>query len=65
MDKIMALKILLQNTFILRRSGAAKFANIVKIVITFIKTTFKDSKKQKNKRIRLVFKSKFYLYFLI
>ena len=38
---------MLQNTFILRRSGVAKFANIVKIVITFIKTTFKDSKKPK------------------
>ena len=38
---------MLQNTFILRRSGAAKFANIVKIVITFIKTTFKRLKKTK------------------
>ena len=59
MDKIMALKILLQNTFILRRSGAAKFANIVKIVITFIKTTFKDSKNKKTKELDLYLKPNF------
>ena len=36
----------LQNTFILRRSGSAIFAAIIKIVTMFIKTMFKDSRKE-------------------
>ena len=43
----MASKPLFQNTFILRRSRVAIFADIIKIVIMFIKTVFKDSKKLK------------------
>ena len=54
----------LQNTFILRRSGSAIFAAIIKIVTMFIKTMFKDSRKVK--RIRnYVSKCNLYLYFLI
>ena len=34
-----------QNILILRRPGVAIFADIIKIVTTFIKTIFKDSKK--------------------
>ena len=34
-------------TFILRKSGVANFADIIKIATTFIKTTFKDAKKVK------------------
>ena len=41
---------LIQNTVILRRSGAAIFADIIKILTTFIKDIFKDSRKVK--RIR-------------
>ena len=51
-------------TFILRRSGVVIFADIIKIVMTFIKTTFKDSRKVK--RIRnYVLKFNLYLFFLI
>ena len=39
-----------QNTFILRKPRVAILADIVKIVTTFIKTIFRDSKKVK--RIR-------------
>ena len=39
-----------QKTLILRRSGAAIFADIIKIVTMFIETIFKDSIKVK--RIR-------------
>ena len=35
---------LFQNTFILRRPTVAIFADIIKIVIVFIATIFKDSK---------------------
>ena len=46
------------------RAGVANFAGIIKIVIKFIKTTFKDSKKVE--RIRnCVPKCNLYLYFLI
>ena len=36
-----------QNIFVLRRSGVAIFADIIKTVAMFIKTTFKDSRKVK------------------
>ena len=39
-----------QNTFILRRPRVANFADIIKITIILIKTTFKDSKKVKKFR---------------
>ena len=38
---------LFQNTFTLRRSGAAKIGDIIKIAIMLIKTTSKDSIKIK------------------
>ena len=47
--------------FILRRSRVANFAEITKIGIMFIKTTFKDPNQVK--RIRNL-KSRLYLYFL-
>ena len=34
-----------ENIFILRRTRVANFSNIIKIATTFIKTTFRDSKK--------------------
>ena len=53
-----------QNILILRRPGVAIFADIIKIVTTFIKTITKDSRKVK--RIRnYVSKSNLYLYFLM
>ena len=52
-----------QNTLTLRKSGAAIFADIVKIVTIFIKTIIQDLKV---KRIRnYVSKSNLYLYFLM
>ena len=33
-----------QNAFILKRAGVANFADIIKIAIMLIKTTFKNSK---------------------
>ena len=47
--------------FILRRSRVANFAEIIKIRIMFIKTTFKDPNQVK--RIRNL-KSRLYFYFL-
>ena len=38
---------LFQNTFILRRSRLANFADIIKITTMLIKATPKDSKKRK------------------
>ena len=53
---------LFQKTFIFRRPSLANFADIIKIAIMFIKTTFKDSKK--GKRIRnYSLKCSLYLYF--
>ena len=40
-----------QNIFILRRSIAASFADIIKIAAIFIKTTYKDLKSSKNKKL--------------
>ena len=48
--KIVASKPLFQNTFILTRSRVVIFADIIKIVTSFIKTIFKDSKKVKKKK---------------
>ena len=42
---------LFQSTVILRRSGVAIFADIIKIVTFFIKTIFKDSRKLKELEI--------------
>ena len=53
-----------QNIFISRRPREANFADIFKIVATFIKTTFKDSKKVKRIRNYLL-KCNLYLYLLI
>ena len=53
-----------QNIFVLRRPGLAIFADIIKIVTMFIKTTLKDSIKVR--RIKFyVSKWNSYLYFLI
>ena len=43
--QVLFLQTLFQNTFILRRPTVAIFADIIKIVIVFITTIFKDSKK--------------------
>ena len=53
-----------QNTFILRRPGLAKFADIIKVATMLIKTTYQNSNKVK--RIRnYVLKRNLCLYFLI
>ena len=60
----MTSKHLFQKTFILRRSGVAIFADIIKIVSMFIKTIFKYSRIVK--RIRSYASNcSLYLYFLI
>ena len=53
-----------QNTLILRRSGVAIFADIIKIVTMFIKAIIEDSKKVK-RIINYVSKFSLYLYFLM
>ena len=53
-----------QNTLILRRPGVAIFADIIKIVIMFIKKIIQDSRKVKIV-INYVSKSSLYLYFLM
>ena len=53
-----------QNTLILRRSGVAIFADIIKIVTVFIKAIIENSKKVK-RIINYVSKSSLYLYFLM
>ena len=50
MDRKYDVIFLFQNTFILRKTRATSFADIIKIATTFIKTIFEDSKKVK--RIR-------------
>ena len=42
---------LFQNTFILRKTRVANFADIIKNLTIFTKTTFEDSKKFKRPRI--------------
>ena len=62
--QVLFLQTLFQNTFILKRPTVAIFADIIKIVIVFITTIFKDSKKVKIIR-NYVSKRSLYLYFLI
>ena len=62
--KIMTSYPLFQNDLILRRSGVVIFADIIKIVIMFIKTITKDSRK--TKRIgNYLSNSNLYVYFLM
>ena len=62
--EIMTSQPFLQNMFVLRRPDVAIFADIIKIMTIFIKTTLKDS--IKIRRIRnYVSKWNLYLYFLI
>ena len=53
-----------QNAFILRRTAVAIFADIIKILTTFIVKIYKDSRKVKINRNH-VLKYNLYLYFLI
>ena len=46
----MTLKLLLENTFVLRRVEVAIFADIIKILTMFIITVYKDSRKVKINR---------------
>ena len=62
--KIVASKPLFQNTFILTRSRVVIFADIIKIVTSFIKTIFKDSKKVKKKKKKLSTKIQFISVYL-
>ena len=57
-------KPLIQNNFILRRVGVAIFAEIIKILTTFIIKIYKDSKTVKINR-NYVSKYNLYMYFLI
>ena len=63
--QVLFLQNLFQNTFILRRPTVAIFADIIKIVIVFITTIFKDSKKKVKIIRNYVSKRSLYLYFLI
>ena len=53
-----------RNKFILIRPGLAIFADIIKIVVMFIKTIFKDSRKV-NRTRNYVRRCNLYLYFLL
>ena len=64
MNKNYGVKVLFQNSFILRRPSVAIFAEIIKIVTIFIKSIFKDSRKVKSMR-NYVSKCNLYQYFLI
>ena len=62
--EIMTSKLFFQNTYFLRRTRVANFADIIKIATKLIKTTFESSKKVS--RIRnYALKCNLYLYFLI
>ena len=64
MDKIYDVITFLKKIFILRRPEVAIFADIIKILTTFIKTILKDSRKLR--RIRsFVSEWNLYLDFLI
>ena len=63
-DRIMTLLLLFQIIFILGRPRVAIFANIIKIVIMFIKKIFIDLKKVKG-TTNDISKYNLYLYFLI
>ena len=52
------------SKYLLRKPGVDNFADIIKIVTTFIKKNFKDSKKNQ-KNINYVPKSNLYFHFLI
>ena len=58
---LMTLYLLFQYVSNLRRPRETKFIDIIKLTTKFIKTTFKNSKNQRN----FVLKRKLYLYFLI
>ena len=64
MDRNYDVIIFFQKIFILRRPEVAIFADIIKILTTFIITIYKDSKKVKINR-NYVSKYNLYLYFLI
>ena len=64
MDRNYGIITFFQNTLILRRSGVAIFADIIKIVTVFIKAIIENSKKVK-RIINYVSKSSLYLYFLM
>ena len=64
MDRNYDIRTFFQNTLILRRSGVAIFADIIKIVTMFIKAIIEDSKKVK-RIINYVSKFSLYLYFLM
>ena len=63
-DRIMTLLLLFQIIFTLGRPRVAIFANIIKIVIMFIKKIFIDLKKVK-RTTNDISKYNLYLYFLI
>ena len=46
----MTLELLCQNIFVLKRPRVANFADIIKLVATFIKANFQDSSKAKTNR---------------
>ena len=64
MDKSYDVITFFQNTLILRRPVVAIFADIIKIVIMFIKKIIQDSRKVKIV-INYVSKSSLYQYFLM
>ena len=64
MDKNYDVIIFFQKTFILRRSEVAIFADIIKILTTFIKAILKDSRKVR-RITSYVSEWNLYLYFLI
>ena len=63
-DRIYDVITFFQNIFILRRSGVASFADIIKILTMFIITIYKDSRKVTMDRNHVT-KYNRYMYFLI
>ena len=55
-DSIIAIS---KYRYLRMRAGVANFAGIIKIVIVFIKTTFKDSKKLKE--LEIVYQNAIYI----
>ena len=64
MDKNSDVKPFFQKTFILRKPGLAIFADIMKVLTTFIKRILKESRKFRIIR-NYVSEWNLYLYFLI
>ena len=62
--KIMTSSPFFQKTLILRKSGVAILADIIKIVTMFVETIIQDSRKVK-RIINCVSKPNLYLYFLM